>query len=688
MKQTLTILLFAVVMFVSSAKAQWTVQHPEASYADLFAVHALDASTFVAVGDHGHILRTTDRGLTWTTVHRGDSSHLLLNSIDFASGTHGAAVGLGCYAVTTDAGLTWNWVDIGYRTQLNEITFVNASDGWIVGENGTLLRTTDGGSTWTSVQVNTRASLRSIDHVDDKVGYIGGGQGVILQTLDGGDTWEVTHRAIPADVIAISFLDAANGVAATTSHSVWRTSDSSKSWVKLYTDTLLAITDISMISLNEFRVTGVRLPDRTGVVIRSTDNGASWSAQISRENTALHAVESRTSTEAVAVGERGLVLSSIDDGATWFERADAPADLRAISMMSTTFGIAVGDRGVGIYTTDGATWTTVESGRPYDVNDVEIGDVLVAVGDSGYVASSTDLGVSWTEEKPVDRDLYSVALGGNNSFAVGEGGTVLRQAAGGSWGPVSSPGSNDLHGVFFNDTVLYVIGENGAIHRATDLGLAWSQLPSHTSATLLDIEIRGDRGWIVGDRGTLLRSSDGGASWNLASETLYETYTSISMTDDGLQGALTTLGGDVYSTSNGGDTWSIGMSAGHPLFASDIVGSEAWVAGLRGVIAHGTLASNSVTRSSSTQHALQVSYSRAELLMTIEADLSGVTGTSIELYDALGKLVPLASINAASGSEIQVRFNQPLSSGLYHLKLRATNSDGEILMTEKILVTN
>jgi photosystem II stability/assembly factor-like uncharacterized protein len=46
---------------------------------------------------------------------------------------------------TTNGGATWKAQTSGTSESLNEIFFLNATTGFVVGTNGTLLKTTDGG---------------------------------------------------------------------------------------------------------------------------------------------------------------------------------------------------------------------------------------------------------------------------------------------------------------------------------------------------------------------------------------------------------------------------------------------------------------------------------------------------------------------------------------------------------------
>ena len=76
--------------------------------------------------------------------------------------------------------------------------FVDANEGWAVGDDGVVWHTIDGGKDWERQSTGVRASLRSIHFLNAYVGWIAGreelpgGQsaGVLLVTADGGTKWQ------------------------------------------------------------------------------------------------------------------------------------------------------------------------------------------------------------------------------------------------------------------------------------------------------------------------------------------------------------------------------------------------------------------------------------------------------------------------------------------------------------------
>ena len=98
----------------------------------------------IAVGDGGAIVRSADRGQTWTIV-QGLPGYTL-NDVRFVSATVGHAVGEQGWALATrDAGRTWARQESGNGQALRGVFFLDEMTGWVVGQGGTILATATGG---------------------------------------------------------------------------------------------------------------------------------------------------------------------------------------------------------------------------------------------------------------------------------------------------------------------------------------------------------------------------------------------------------------------------------------------------------------------------------------------------------------------------------------------------------------
>jgi photosystem II stability/assembly factor-like uncharacterized protein len=134
---------------------------------DLFGV-PLFGNVNLVVGDDGLILRSTNGGTSWFA----DASHtaMALRAIELSTNSVLTAYCVGdggTIRKTTNAGALWVAQANPTTENLNDVFFyLNDSQGWIVGDQGTILRTDDGGGTPTAAATIMEAPL-STTRIED-----------------------------------------------------------------------------------------------------------------------------------------------------------------------------------------------------------------------------------------------------------------------------------------------------------------------------------------------------------------------------------------------------------------------------------------------------------------------------------------------------------------------------------------
>src|SRR6267142_5576846 len=237
----------------------------------------------------------------------------------------------------------------------------------------------------------------------------------------------------------------------------------------------------------------------TGTILKSTDAGATWSPLLSGTTNNLHEVYFFDGNQGVAVGDQGLILRTTDGGAMWQSVASGVEDaLRSVSFSGAN-GISGGDSQTILYSTDfGASWQISQSGffgggfPGAHMLSSSIG--FVAGHNSIFqplVGATTDGGASWefhafyfdkNEGGSTDVRFLDVNTGVVSGFVFDGRGAIARTTAG------------------------------GRILHTTNMGIAWTDQSSGTSANLNDVSFANDalRGIAVGDSGTILWTANGG----------------------------------------------------------------------------------------------------------------------------------------------------------------------------------
>jgi photosystem II stability/assembly factor-like uncharacterized protein len=232
-------------------------------------------------------------------------------------------------------------------------------------------------------------------------------------------------------------------------------------------------------------------------------------------------------------GAGGYIARSYDDGRS-FQQVNVGVDdgLNDVYARGRRIWI-VGDAGVIIKSTDGGrsfikqyyTSRNKPGSDPQGAaGAVDLYSVLFTdadygwiVGDNGLVLSTTNGGISWSEQASgTEAQLFHLSFHKDRGWIVGTGGTVLHTYDGGrNWYPQRSGVTDDLNRVLFaTDAIGLITGDNGTLLRTENGGATWERVRLGFNEPLFGISfIDKKTGWVVGYSGRIIRTYDGGRSW-------------------------------------------------------------------------------------------------------------------------------------------------------------------------------
>lgn len=239
----------------------------------------------------------------------------------------------------------------------------------------------------------------------------------------------------------------------------------------------------------------------------------------------------RAGVRIVAVGDRGVVLLSDDEGKSFRQAKSVPTDstLTSVSFIDERQGWAVGHWGVVLHSADGGeTWalqrSDLKNDRPLFALNFFNAKQGVAVGLWSLVLVTEDGGATWQTvtmpipagAKKADLNLLGLFVDTKGHvFATAERGMVLRSGdQGRTWSylPTGYKGSF-WSGLATRDGALLVAGLRGSLYRSGDEGRSWARVDTHSKSSITALVQAGTDVVGVGLDGLLLRSSDGGASF-------------------------------------------------------------------------------------------------------------------------------------------------------------------------------
>ena len=232
-------------------------------------------------------------------------------------------------------------------------------------------------------------------------------------------------------------------------------------------------------------------------------------------------------SRVVAVGERGHVLVSTDDGASWTQaRVPTRVLLTAVHMHDARTGWTVGHDATILRTRDGGeSWAVVHRAPEEELPLLDVwfrdGKTGFAVGAYGYFLATGDGGETWTRRAVGEDDFHLNALipvagsGSRRLYIAAEAGVVYRSDdAGATWRRLPSPYAGSwFGGLALDGNEVILAGLRGHLFRSDDAGESWTRVPTGTAATLTGaVRLPSGSIAIVGLEGSVLFSGDGGRS--------------------------------------------------------------------------------------------------------------------------------------------------------------------------------
>lgn len=312
----------------------------------LFNGLALAGPQVVAVGQRGHVLRSADRGQTWTQAEVPVSADLV--AVRFPTATQGWAVGHdGVVLHSDDGGARWRrqldgrqlgavltqayqgplaqrlgaadaavWQAEAQRlaaqgadNPLLDVWFDDATTGYVVGAFGLALKTEDGGAHWQPFMHemdNPKAlHLYGLRRVGGLL-YVVGEQGLVLrQDLASGrfQRLDLPYQGTLFGVIGQGPVVLVHGLRG----QIWRSTDAGQHWQAVPTGLQAGITASA-----QGEGGALLLVSQVGHVLRSRDGGASFTPLRLARNVPAAAVLALPGGVGLLAGPRGF---SVFDGA-------------------------------------------------------------------------------------------------------------------------------------------------------------------------------------------------------------------------------------------------------------------------------------------------------------------------------------------------------------------------------------
>ena len=378
--------------------------------------------------------------------------------------------------------------------------------------------------------------------------------------------WELLNpKPTPNTGKDIDFISSSIGYLITP-NDLLETTDSGASWQKKLN--ISGGNDMSFYSTHGYIVGDY------GYVLKSTDNGTSWTQIDTGFYESFNTVN--------IIDENNIILStaisivkSIDGGITWKNLSVPSTMVIKTFFVNSLVGHAVTNDGKILKTIDGGqNWYVTQSTNTspsgyftvYFVNE----NIGFATREHDDMFKTTDGGETWVQLSGINTAMFDLHfINENIGFATGEFGATFKTADGGiTWTPIFIKdgyyGDTEMYGIYFLDeNIGYATGVHGRIVKTIDGGKTWIQ-NSITYDNISQITfLTSNIGYcLVGN--SFLKTTDAGKTWNNIGSPLQNEYTGrFDFINEKIGFALVggTLGtsgntGSVFKTTDGGISWA------------------------------------------------------------------------------------------------------------------------------------
>ncbi len=270
----------------------------------------------------------------------------------------------------------------------------------------------------------------------------------------------------------------------------------------------------------------------------------------------------RAGDRLIAVGQRGHIVTSSDNGATWKQSAvPVSSDLNSVFFVDDKQGWVVGHDGVILRTRDGGDKWELQ------LNGITANDLVLAAMERKAAAEPTSedakkllVEAKRYAEQGADKPFLDIWFADDkNGYVVGAYNLIFRTADGGkTWEPwfdrTDNPKFFNLYAIRPAAGGLYIAGEGGLVLKLDPAAQRFKALTLPYNGSFFGIADAKTAVLVYGLRGNAYRSDDAGKTWVKVDAGLPATIVGGAKTPQGAT-LLADVGGRVVTSSDGGQTF-------------------------------------------------------------------------------------------------------------------------------------
>ena len=256
-----------------------------------------------------------------------------------------------------------------------------------------------------------------------------GAGGTIIHTSNGGSNWINQTSGIVSSLNSINFSDSLNGYTVGINGRILKTTNGGENWINASISNTDYYSKVIKVSPDEAWIAGFNNSELKSILLRTTDNGASWGHLLSIDSLALYALSIKDFTvitgggKLMSSGTELRMYRTDNNGFTWNLICSDPSyptynyiwDIK----ITANYNITAISKNRYFFTSDNGTNWQIQSFSGEELNSIQFSDDNVGwiTGNNSLLLKNSNDGITGIKENNLTLpDDYSLTQNYPNPF--------------------------------------------------------------------------------------------------------------------------------------------------------------------------------------------------------------------------------------------------------------------------------
>jgi photosystem II stability/assembly factor-like uncharacterized protein len=304
-----------IISLTTNGGINWNNTNLSNNY--LVKIQFFDLQNGVILCKNNSIYKTTDGGVSWIAAGNTITNATNMIFINLSTGWISRVETSSSYLYqSTNGGVNWNLNLTLYNLSIKDVYFKDNNSGWIIINDGTIMKTINGGINWDLLYNFPPLNLTSIFYSNENTGWVlsskfNNQQSKIFKSTDAGLNWYQNFSIGNNPVRKIRFINGTTGFVICDSGTVFRTTNFGQNWYSVYLG-YFSIKDIAFANNNTGWICG-----QGGRIFKTVNSGINWVQQTSETLKNLNSISALNENLVYIVGDSARLLKTTNGGTNW-----------------------------------------------------------------------------------------------------------------------------------------------------------------------------------------------------------------------------------------------------------------------------------------------------------------------------------------------------------------------------------